>query len=117
MGEEGWAVIFEAVCSSTTSKIASIDASSNGIGLQGAKRIAEALKASVNASLTSLVLSNNISFLHRAQGPAFAAAIAEGLKANGSLTALNARYNEMGSKGKALLQDVVSGRAGFDLKV
>ena len=54
LGEEGWATIIEAVCSSTASKIASIDASFEGIGPKGAKRIAEALKASVNASLTSV---------------------------------------------------------------
>ena len=54
VGEEGWATIIEAVCSSTVSKIASIDASNEGIGPKGAKRIAEALKASVNGSLTSV---------------------------------------------------------------
>ena len=44
-------------------------------------------------------------------------AIAEALKVTASLTALDARYNTIGSEGKALLQDAVSGRAGFDLKV
>ena len=34
-----------------------------------------------------------------------------------SLTALDARYNGIGSEGEALMQDAVSGRAGFDLKV
>ena len=54
IGEDRWATIIQAVCSSTVSKIASIDASSKGIGPRGAKRIAEALKASVNGSLTSV---------------------------------------------------------------
>ena len=54
MGEEGWAAIIGAVCSSTVSKIASIDASSKSIGPKGAKLIGEALRTSVNAELTTV---------------------------------------------------------------
>ena len=52
IGEEGWAAIIRAVCSSTVSKVSSIDASSEGIGPKGAKLIGEALYTSVNASIT-----------------------------------------------------------------
>ena len=61
MDEEGWAAIIEGVCSSSTSKITSIDASCKGIGPAGAKRIAEALQKSVNAPLTTV---NSHSCLH-----------------------------------------------------
>ena len=54
MGEEGWAAIIGAVCSSTVSKISTIDAASKGIGRAGAKLIAESLKTNVNASMTRL---------------------------------------------------------------
>ena len=54
LGDEGWGAIFAGVCSSKVSKIASIDASNKGIGPKGAKLIAEALRTSVNASLTSV---------------------------------------------------------------
>lgn len=54
IGEEGWAAIIGAVCSSTVSKITSIDASSQGIGPKGAKLIGEALRTSVNADLTTV---------------------------------------------------------------
>ena len=54
MGNEGWAAIIGAVCSSTVSKISTIDASSKGIGPAGAKLIAESLKTSVNGSLTKI---------------------------------------------------------------
>ena len=54
LGDEGWGAIFAGVCSSEASKVASIDASGKGIGPKGAKLIAEALRTSVNASLTSV---------------------------------------------------------------
>ena len=54
LGDEGWGAIFAGVCSSKASKIASIDASRMGIGTKGAKLIAEALRASVNPSVTSV---------------------------------------------------------------
>ena len=54
IGEEGWAAIIGAVCSSTVSKISTIDASNKGIGAAGAKLIAESLKTSVNGSITKV---------------------------------------------------------------
>ena len=54
LGDEGWGTIFAGVCSSEVSKIASIDASGEGIGPKGAKLIAEALLTSVNPSLTKI---------------------------------------------------------------
>ena len=55
LGDEGWGAIFAGVCSSEASKVASIDASDNGIGPKGAKLIAEALRTSVNpSSLTKI---------------------------------------------------------------
>ena len=54
LGDEGWGAIFAGVCSSEASKVAHIYASSEGIGPKGAKLIAEALRTSVNSSLTSV---------------------------------------------------------------
>ena len=54
LGDEGWGAIFAAVCSSTVSKITSIDASFEGIGPEGAKLIGQALRNSVNPSVTSV---------------------------------------------------------------
>ena len=54
LGDEGWGAIFAGVCSSEASKVASIDASGNGIGPKGAKLIAEVLCTSVNLSLTKI---------------------------------------------------------------
>jgi len=54
LGDEGWGTIIGAVCGSTVSKISSIDASEEGIGVAGGKLIAEALRTSVNRSLSSI---------------------------------------------------------------
>ena len=54
LGDEGWGAIIGAVCGSTVSKISSIDASDQGIGVAGGKLIAEALRTSVNRSLSSI---------------------------------------------------------------
>ena len=54
LGDEGWGAIFAGVCSNEASKVASIDASGNDIGPKGAKLIAEALRTSANASITSV---------------------------------------------------------------
>ena len=54
LGDEGWGAIIVAVCSSTVSKIASIDASRQSIGPAGAKLIADALRNSVNGELTEV---------------------------------------------------------------
>ena len=57
LGNEGWGAIFAAVCGSEVSKITSIDASREIIGSEGAELIAEALRNTVNASVTSVSLS------------------------------------------------------------
>ena len=54
-GDEGWGAIFAAVCGSSKSKIASIDASRERIGVEGAKMIGQALKSSVSRSLTQVL--------------------------------------------------------------
>ena len=54
LGDEGWGAIFAGVCSSKVSKITSIDASYKGISPKGAELIAEALRTSVNGSITSV---------------------------------------------------------------
>ena len=54
LGDEGWGAIIAGVCGSSSSKITSIDASSEQIGPPGAKLIAEALRTSVNGSLTAV---------------------------------------------------------------
>ena len=43
--------------------------------------------------------------------------LADALRVCPSLTALDARYNGLGDDSRALLQDAVKGRAGFDLKL
>ena len=53
----------------------------------------------------------------RGLGPGDAKLLAPEILVMASLTALDARYNGIGSEGEALLQDAVSGRAGFDLEV
>ena len=50
LGDEGWGAIFAGVCSSSVSKIASIDASNEHIGSAGAARIGQALRSSIDAS-------------------------------------------------------------------
>ena len=44
-----------------------------------------------------------------------AAAIAEALRSNTSLTRLGLKDNGIGEQGKQLLRDAVAGREGFDL--
>ena len=61
LGEEGWGAIFAAICGNKDSKIMSMDASSENIGPAGVKLIAEALRTSVTGGLTSIdVRQNNI---------------------------------------------------------
>ena len=56
IGDEGWAAIIGAVCSSTVSKVSSIDVSGEELRPKGAKLIGEALGTSVNASITEVCL-------------------------------------------------------------
>ena len=80
----------------------------NGIGDDGAKAIAEALK--VNPVLTSLDLYGNFSI-----GDDGARAIAEALKVNPVLTKLDLQYNNLGDAGKQAVREAVKGRSGFEL--
>ena len=50
-------------------------------------------------------------------GAAGAAALAPGVAASASLTALDVRSNGLGDQGEALLQQAVQGRSAFDLKM
>ena len=59
LGDKGWGAIFAAICGNKDSKIMSMDASNENIGPAGGKLIAEALCTSVTGALTSLNLSSN----------------------------------------------------------
>lgn len=83
----------------------------NSIKDEGVTAICEALQSNKETKLASLDIGFN------SIGPAGAKSVAAMAAVVASLTALDARYNTIGSEGKALLQDAVSGRAGFDLKV
>ena len=58
LGVEGWTIVFNALRDSTTSKIVTWNLSSEGLGPEIAKPLAEYI--SVTASLTSLNLADNI---------------------------------------------------------
>ena len=60
LGDEGCGAIFAAICGNKDSKIMSLDASSENIGPAGVKLIAEALRTSVTGALTSVDLSGNL---------------------------------------------------------
>ena len=119
LGDEGWGAIFAGVCSSKVSKIASINASNKGIGPKGANLIAEALRTSVNASLTSLDLSGNaLCGIKYGRGTYTAEgikAIADALRVNASMTRLEVSSNNLGEGGKAALREALQGRSGFEL--
>jgi hypothetical protein len=57
--DKGWGAIFAAICGNKGSKIMSLDASSENIGPAGVKLIAEALRTSVTGGLTSINLRCN----------------------------------------------------------
>ncbi len=59
LGDEGWGAIFAAICGNKDSKIMSMDASSENIRPAGGKLIAEALRTSITGGLKTLNLSFN----------------------------------------------------------
>ena len=59
LGDMGWGAIFAAICGNKDSKIMAMDASSENIGPAGVKLIAEALRTSVTGALTSVDLGGN----------------------------------------------------------
>ena len=58
-----------------------------------------------------------LDFSYNDIGPDGAAAIGEALKANGSLTSLDVRDNNLDDASKKQLGDIVKDRNGFELKV
>ena len=87
--DKGWGAIFAAICGNKDSKIMSLNASSENIGLAGVRLIAKALRTSVTGALTSIDLSYNqlcgvrIDGTYTAEG---IIAIADALRVNGALT-------------------------------
>ena len=59
LGDEGWGAIFAAICGNKDSKIMSMDVSGEDIGPAGVKLIAKALRTSVTGALTSVDLGGN----------------------------------------------------------
>ena len=55
LGDEGWGAIFAAICDNKDSKINAMDASSESIGPDGVKLIAEAFRTSVTGALTQVL--------------------------------------------------------------
>ena len=50
-------------------------------------------------------------------GPEGAKALAPGIAANGVLTSLDVRVNNLGDEGETAIRKAVEGREGFDLKM
>ena len=87
--DEGWGAIFAAICGNKDSKIMCLDASSETIGPAGVKLIAEALRTSVTGALTKIDVSRNFF------GPEGAKVFADALRVNGGLTSLNLSSNQL----------------------
>ena len=100
LGGEGWGAIFAAICGNKDSKIISMDASSEDIGPAGVKLIAEALRTSVTGVLTSIDLSSNQLCGLNWEGRGIyttvgMTAIADALRVNGLLTSLDLSNNKL----------------------
>ena len=108
--DDGAIAIGHALIDNTNCSIEELSLHSCAMGDGGAKAIAAF--CIVSTSLKSLALGDN----HiRVEG---AKALAVSLDANSSLTALEARHNNlMGDEGKHLLQQAAKGREGFDLRL
>ena len=114
LGVEGWTIIFNALRDSLTSKITTWDLSSEGLGPEIAKPLAEYI--SVTASVTSLNLSQN-NLTNYGRDMTGITALAGALKVTASLTRLNVEYNDLGDEGRAIISSAVQGKAGFDLSL
>ena len=78
---------------------------------EGVTIVCDALRNSKVSKLNELELwSNSITITG-------AKSVAAYLAVTASLTALDVGYNNLGDEGKALLQQAVQGRSGFDLKM
>jgi hypothetical protein len=102
--DKGWGAIFAAICGNKDSKILFLDVSSEDIGPAGVKLIAEALRTSVTGGPTSLNLSDNqLCGLDRHGRGTYSAegitAIADALRANGALTSVDLRGNQLRDEG------------------
>ena len=84
---------------------------SNRLGDDGTITICKALSESKVSKLQELDLYNN------GIGSTGAEALGSMLLVHASLTALDVRHNFLGNEDKALLQQAVQGRSGFDLKM
>eukprot|EP00900_Chrysochromulina_parva_P003387 jgi/Chrpa1/13049/Chrysochromulina_OHIO_Genome00024578-RA len=107
--DEGWGAIFAAICGNKDSKIMSLDASSEDIGLAGVKLIAEALRTSVTGALTKLSLAWN------KLGEEGTKAICEALKQNKTLKELDlsGKSNNVGEAGAKLVADMLGVNSGL----
>eukprot|EP00900_Chrysochromulina_parva_P015230 jgi/Chrpa1/23708/Chrysochromulina_OHIO_Genome00027833-RA len=102
--DKGWGAIFAAICGNKDSKILFLDVSSEDIGPAGVKLIAEALRTSVTGGPTSLNLSDSqLCGLDRHGRGTYSAegitAIAHALRANGALTSVDLRGNQLRDEG------------------
>ena len=118
LGDEGWGAIFAAICGNKDSKIMSLNASFENIGPAGVQLIAEALHTSATGGLTSIDLSGNqlcgirIDLSGNQQGTYTAegiTAIADALRVNGGLTRVDVRSNNIAGDGAAQLAAAVLG--------
>ena len=137
LGNEGWGAIFAAVCSSEASKITSVDASREQIGPEGAKLIGQALRNSVNASLSQvlafssqyfaqpssfymayvcvqvdLALNDIGGYYDRNQGKVFHTpegpkAVSDALRVSTSVTSVDLSWNMLGAEGAKLLAPAI----------
>jgi hypothetical protein len=100
LGGNGWGAIFAAICGNKDSKILFLDVSREDIGPAGGELIAEALRTSVTGALTSLDLSGNqlcgLDLYGRGTYTAEGiTAIADALRVNGGLTSLDLSSNQL----------------------
>jgi Ran GTPase-activating protein (RanGAP) involved in mRNA processing and transport len=108
LGVEGWTIVFNALRDSTTSKIATWNLSSEGLGPEIAKPLAEYI--SVTASLTSvrtsaLLLMPACTSTHVSHPP-YPSRLC--LSLSFSCAQLNLRYNKLGPEGAAALAPAIA---------
>ena len=92
--------------------LTSLSLGDNQLGDDGVQALSIGLKES--KSLTMLDLSNRFSS-STTFGPKGAAALASAIGVMASLTQLDARWNDLGEEGKAVLRKAVKSRSGFEL--
>ena len=110
VGDKGVGAICEAIQSNKETKLASLDMSGNRIGQVGAKSVASMV--AVTGRLTSLNLSDNqLCGLDRHGRGTYTAegiaAIADTLRVNGGLTALDLSYNGLRNEGVSAVCEAI----------